>query len=597
MKKQKPKEKRKKGISRLLEIAGTRKKLLIVSVILASIATIIQFVPMICIYLIIIELAQNATSITSVNVAYLYQLGFISLGSLIVFGLFLYLAMICSHIAAYNILYEIRVKMAEKLSRLSMGYFTERASGEIKKVMSEDVELIELFIAHHIPDIVSAIALPFILIGFLLVANWLLAIFSLIPVVLGMIFLSRMMGSDSQRKLYGAYHDSMEKMNANVVEYVKGMPVVKVFNGTAESFEQLEKSIKNYHEFCLKITDDYLKIYPWFLTVMSASLIFLLPVITAILTLIPFDANFISIALLFLIVGGGMYFPFMKLMQVGSYLRQIDVGTQRVDEILFKQEVKENSKGLVPKDSSITFSNVSFAYNHSNVIEDISFTANPGTITALVGPSGAGKTTIGLLTARFWDIEEGEIRIGGVKIKDMKLETLMNHVSFVFQEGFLFFDTIEENIRMGNSSATKDQVIAAAKAAQIHEFIETLPKGYDTLIGEGGTYLSGGERQRLTIARMILKNTPIVVLDEATAYADPEGEGKILAGLAQLIKDKTVLIIAHRLSTIVDTDNILVIDHKQIVQQGTHEDLVNQEGLYKNMWETYSRAREWKVSQ
>jgi ATP-binding cassette subfamily B protein len=225
----------------------------------------------------------------------------------------------------------------------------------------------------------------------------------------------------------------------------------------------------------------------------------------------------------------------------------------------------------------------------------VSFTAKPKTVTALVGPSGAGKTTIGFLTARFWDVNSGAIRIGDVDIKDLQTETLMNYVSFVFQDGFLFFDTIEENIRMGNQTASKEDVIAAAKAAQCHEFIMNLPHRYDTLIGEGGTYLSGGEQQRISIARAILKNTPIVVLDEATSYADPENEGKIVEALSHLIQNKTVIVIAHRLSTVVDADQILVIDNGQIVQTGRHDDLVAVDGLYKTMWDTYSRSREWTI--
>jgi ATP-binding cassette subfamily B protein len=591
------KKKEKKGIARLVQIAGTKRKWLISAVIFSTVATLMNFIPLFCIYLILVELAENATSLSNLDIEYLYMLAFISLGSFVLYGLLMYVAMICSHIAAFRILYEIRVKLAEKLPKLSMGYFTEKASGEIKKVMSEDVERIELFIAHHIPDITSAIIFPFVLIGYLFIVNWILAIVSLIPIVFGIMFLNHMMRNTAQADLYREYHNSLEKMNASVVEYVKGMPVVKVFNGTAESFEQLEQSIYSYRDFCLKITKDYLRIYPAFLTVMSSSLIFILPAIAVLFLTVNVYEDFVPIAILFLIVGGGMYFSFMKLMYVGSYLRRIRVGTERVDEILFKSEVEEVETELTPNDSSIEFLNVSFAYNHANVLEDISFTAEPGTITALVGPSGAGKTTIGLLTARFWDIQEGEIQIGGVNIKDMKVGTLMDYVSFVFQEGFLFYDTIEENIRMGNTTASKNDVINAAQAAQCHEFIEALPEGYNTLIGEGGTYLSGGEKQRITIARMILKNTPIVVLDEATAYADPEGEGLILDGLAQLIKEKTVLIIAHRLSTIIDSDNILVIDDGHIVQQGTHNALVKTEGLYKNMFEIYSQAREWKIGQ
>jgi ATP-binding cassette subfamily B protein len=300
--------------------------------------------------------------------------------------------------------------------------------------------------------------------------------------------------------------------------------------------------------------------------------------------------------LLFTLIGGGFFFPLLKLTFMAGLLNQIGTGVERVDAILRTKEVSDRSTGQTPSDATVAFDDVVFAYDETPILKGVSFTAEPRTVTALVGPSGAGKTTMGLLTARFWDVNGGAIRIGGVDIRDMKLETLMEHVSFVFQDGFLFFDTIEENIRMGNTEATMAEVIEAAKAAQCHEFIERLPQGYQTLVGEGGTYLSGGEQQRVGIARAILKDAPVVVLDEATAYADPENEGQILAGLARLIQDKTVLIIAHRLSTVTQADQILVIDEGQIVERGTHPQLVEAQGLYRSMWDTYSQARQWTLA-
>jgi ATP-binding cassette subfamily B protein len=270
-------------------------------------------------------------------------------------------------------------------------------------------------------------------------------------------------------------------------------------------------------------------------------------------------------------------------------------GVKLVDEILNKEEITEPEKPQTPHNSSVEFRNVAFAYDQTPILKGISFKAEPGTVTALVGPSGAGKSTVAMLTARFWDIQGGDILIGGVSIKNISTEKLMGNVSFVFQDNMLFFDTLEENIRMGNKTVSFDEVQAAAKAAQCHEFIEKLPDGYKTLVGEGGTYLSGGEQQRIALARAILKNAPIVLLDEATAYADPENEGKILESFSHLIKGKTVMVIAHRLSTITGADQILVVDKGEIAERGKHDELLAKNGIYKQMWEAYSQSREWTI--
>jgi ATP-binding cassette, subfamily B, bacterial IrtA/YbtP len=590
------KKQKRTGLLRLIEIAGTKKWWLLASMVLAVLATVVQFVPVVAVYLIIEELAAHAADIANVNPDLLFRLGYLSLGSVAVFGLLLYAAMMLSHIAAFNILYEIRVKIAEKLTRLSMGFFTEKASGEIKKVMVEDVERIELFVAHHIPDITCAVVFPLLLIGYLFAMDWRLAIAALLPFPLTIGLMMAMMLGSGTKAAYHAYHKALEAMHAAVVEYVRGMPVVKVFGTALDSFQGLTQSVLSYRDWARKMTKSYSKAYPAFLTTASSSLVFLVPAIVFLLRRSEAHASFIPTALFFLIIGGGFFFPLLKLMFMVGYLNQISIGVERIDAILNKEEILEPADGKRPADDSIEFNEVTFAYNDTTVLEKVSFAAQPGTVTALVGPSGAGKTTLGLLAARFWDVQSGAIRIGGVDIRDMKTETLMNHVSFVFQDGFLFFDTIEENIRMGNTTATKADVIRAAQAAQCHEFIEALPNSYQTLVGEGGTYLSGGEQQRVGIARAILKDTPIVVLDEATAYADPENEGKILQGFATLLKDKTVIVIAHRLSTVTNADQILVIDKGQVAQRGIHAELVKTGGLYANMWDTYSHAREWTIA-
>jgi ATP-binding cassette subfamily B protein len=593
---QKSESKSRSGLARLIEIAGAKKWWLFASMTLAVIATVVQFAPTVIVYQIIQELADHATDLSGVDRAMLWRLGWLSLGAVGVFGVLLYTSSMLSHIAAFNILYEIRIKLAEKLPRLSMGYFTNTASGKIKKVLAEDVEEIELFVAHHIPDLTSAIVFPLLVIGYLFVVDWRLAIAALIPLPIALWLMSKMMMSAETKRLWREYHTALEKMNAAVVEYVRGMPVVKVFGTDKESFRRLKDTVIEYRDWAQQMGRDYSTIYPGLMTAASSSLMFIVPVAAWLLARAAEPNALIPTVLFFTLIGGGFFFVLFKLTFMAGMLGRISMGVERIDAILAEPEVPESASVSRPGDATIAFENVAFAYDETAVLKDVSFTAKPGTVTALVGPSGAGKTTMGLLTARFWDVNEGAIRIGGVDIRDMKQETLMEHVSFVFQDGFLFFDTIEENIRMGNSAASMDEVIAAAQAAQCHEFIERLPQGYKTLVGEGGTYLSGGEQQRVGIARAILKDAPVVVLDEATAYADPENEGLILEGLARLIQNKTVLIIAHRLSTITQADQILVIDEGRVVERGTHPQLVEAQGLYRRMWDTYSQARQWTLT-
>ncbi|WP_216361497.1 ABC transporter ATP-binding protein [Candidatus Chloroploca asiatica] len=591
-----PAPKRKTGLLRLIELAGTKKWWLFASMALAVVATLVQFAPTIIVYQIIRELAAHATDLSGVDRDLLWRLGWISLGAVGVFGLLLYTSSMLSHIAAFNILYEIRITLAEKLPQLSMGYFTNTASGKIKKVLSEDVEQIELFVAHHIPDITSAVVFPLLVIGYLFVVDWRLALAALIPFPIAIALMFKVMLSAESKRLYHEYHSALEKMNSAVVEYVRGMPVVKVFGTDKESFRRFKETVIAYRDWAQQMSRSYSTIYPALLTAASSSLMFIVPVAVWLLYRADDPNALIPTVLFFTLIGGGFFFPLLKLTFMAGLLGQISMGVERIDAILDEAEVPEHDSGRQPSDATITFENVAFAYDQSSILQGVSFRASPGTVTALVGPSGAGKTTIGLLTARFWDVQSGAIRIGGVDIRELKLETLMEHVSFVFQDGLLFFDTIEANIRMGNSTATMDEVIAAATAAQCHAFIERLPNGYKTLVGEGGTYLSGGEQQRIGIARAILKGAPIVVLDEATAYADPENEGQILAALARLIQNKTVLIIAHRLSTITQADQILVVNEGQIVERGTHPELVAAQGLYRRMWDTYARARQWTLA-
>jgi ATP-binding cassette, subfamily B, bacterial IrtA/YbtP len=588
--------KRKTGIPRLIEIAGTKKWWLIGSMIIAIGASVAQFVPYVAVYMIIKELAAHAADVRLLDSDLIWRWGFISLGAIFLYGVLVFIAMMLSHIAAFNILYEMRVTISRKLARLPLGFFTERASGEIKKVMSEDVERIELFVAHHIPDVTAAVVFPLLMLGYLFYTDWRMALVVLVVFLFAVAIQASMMLRPKQKKQYADYHAALGRMNASIVEYVRGIQVVKVFSRSMDSFERLRKDITDFKDFCVLITKKFAMIYTGFLTMLSSTILFLVPVAVLLLLKAPSYVDYLPTVFLFLILGGGMFFPLLKLLYMSGYLNQNTLGVSLIDAILDKPEIIEPKNPARPEGASVEFRDVTFAYDEKPVLKNVSFIAETGSVTALVGPSGAGKTTVGMLTARFWDVGAGEIRIGGVPIKNIRTSDLMDHVAFVFQDNMLFFDTIEENIRMGNNAAPFKAVVAAAQAAQCHGFIESLESGYQTLVGEGGTYLSGGEQQRIALARAILKDAPIVVLDEATAYADPENEGKILAAFSRLIEGKTVLVIAHRLSTITNADQILVVDNGIIAEQGRHAELVAQNGIYGRMWRTYSQSREWALT-
>ena len=587
--------KRKTGLARLIEIAGTKRRLLIGAMLLAVITAIVQFVPIIAVYNILIELAEHALDPSLIDKAYIWQWGYIALGAFFAFGVLTFASLMLSHIAAFNILYEIRMQLVQKMVRLPLGFFSRRASGELKKIMSDDVERIELFIAHHIPDIVTALLFPLILVSYMFAVDWRLAIVVLAVLAMAFYVMGRMYTGKKIREVSKRYVETLGRMNASIVEYIRGIQVVKTFTESTNAYRKLNDDIKEYRKFANEVNVQYQPTYVGFLTILSSALLFIIPVAVWLLVGSASYATFVPVLLMFLFFGVAVFFPVLKLLWIGSFLNQNNMGVQKIDDILYMDEIEEPDIPRHPKDASVEFRNVSFAYDTTPILKAISFISHPGTITALVGPSGAGKSTVAMLAARFWDVQSGEILIGGVPVKEIPTSVLMDNVAFVFQDNMLFFDTIEENIRMGNKTATFEEVARAACAAQCHEFIESLPNGYQTLVGEGGIYLSGGEAQRIALARAILKDSPIILLDEATAFADPENEGKILAAFSHLIKGKTVLVIAHRLSTITNADRILYVDKGVIAEQGTHEQLLALKGEYARMWETYNRAKRWTI--
>lgn len=581
---------------RLIQIAGSKRWLLFISMLFALVTSLVQFVPFVAIYEILLELAGNAADPTLIDRGFIWQWGYIALWSFVALGVLNFVSLMFSHIAAFNILYELRMQLAKKMIKLPLGFFTKRASGEIKKIMSEDVERIELFVAHHIPDIVTAILFPVLLISYMFWVDWRLAMVMVMILVSAAVIMNLMYGSKKVREVTRKYIEVMGRMNGSIVEYVKAIQVVKTFTNSTKAYEKLNNDIREYRALSNQTSVEYMPTYVGFQLVLSSTLLFIIPVSVYFLVHSSSYSEYMPTALMFMIFGVGIFFPVLKLLWIGGFLSQNNMGVEKIDDILYMPEIEEPEQPLTPANSSIEFDKVSFAYNTTQVLKEVSFSAPAGSITALVGASGAGKSTVAMLAARFWDIAGGEIRIGGVPVKRIPTRELMNHISFVFQENILFFDTIEENIRMGNKAASFDEVVSAAKSAQCHEFIEKLPRGYKTPVGEGGTYLSGGQAQRVALARALLKDAPIVLLDEATAFTDPENEGKILEAFSNLIKGKTVLVIAHRLGTIVSADQILLFDKGVIAERGTHGDLLVQNGKYARMWEIYSRTADWKLN-
>ena len=587
--------KRKTGLARLIEIASTKRRLLIGAMLLAVITAIMQFVPIIAVYNILIELAEHALDPSLIDKAYIWQWGYIALGAFFAFGVLTFASLMLSHIAAFNILYEIRMQLAQKMVRLPLGFFSRRASGELKKIMGDDVERIELFIAHHIPDIVTAVLFPLILVSYMFAVDWRLAIVVLAVLAVAFYVMGRMYTGKKIREVSGRYVETLGRMNASIVEYIRGIQVVKTFTESTNAYRKLNDDIKEYRKFANEVNVQYQPTYVGFLTILSSALLFIIPVAVWLLVRSASYTAFVPVILMFLLFGVTIFFPVLKLLWIGGFLHQNNRGIKKIDDIRCMDEIEEPAVPRQPRDASVEFRDVSFAYDSTPVLKAVSFIAHPGTVTALVGPSGAGKSTVAMLAARFWDIQEGEILVGGVPVKEISIPVLMDNVAFVFQDNTLFFDTIEENIRMGNQEATFEEVTRAAEAAQCHTFIEALPDGYQTLVGEGGTYLSGGEAQRIALARAILKDAPIILLDEATAFADPENEGKILDAFSHLTKGKTVLVIAHRLGTVTNADRILYMDKGVIAEAGTHEELLALGARYAQMWKTYNRTKEWTI--
>ncbi|MDF2659084.1 MAG: transporter ATP-binding protein [Paenibacillus sp.] len=590
----------KMGLARLFEIAGERRGLLIVSGLLSSVSALCMLVPYVSVYFILKEVLEHAADPVSADGGRMIRWGVIALIGLIGGLATMYAGGMASHIAAFRILYGLRVKLASHIGKLPLGWLTGTSTGTVKKTLEHNVEKVETFIAHQLPDLVQVAVTTILMIAVMFTLSVPLAVACLIPIALAFAVQTFMMSGPKKKEQVKLYYDSLDRMNGSAVQYVRGMPAVKVFGQTVHSFRAFYADMVRYRDHCVKHTDSFQNGYLMFKVILGSFAAFILPVGVFMMSREPGSVAFASVLLFFLIMAPGVSAPMFKILFLTSMLRDINEGVERIDRILAEQPVPETGKPIRPDSYDVIFDQVSFSYGGNSgggdALTNITFTAKQGETTALVGPSGAGKSTVAALVPRFWDVGTGAVRIGGIDVRDMATPDLMNTVAFVFQESFLFYDTVYANIAIGRPDAKPEDVYAAAKAAQCLDFIENLPHQFDTLIGEGGVYLSGGEEQRIAVARAILKNAPVLVLDEATAFADPENEYEMQLALQELVKGKTVLVIAHRLSTIRDARQILVLDGGRIAEKGTHGELLAAGGLYNRMWRAYRNAGEWQMS-
>ncbi|PCH70787.1 MAG: ABC transporter [Bacteroidales bacterium] len=574
-------------MARLLEIAGRRKGLLFVSGALAIIQAVLSMVPYILIYYIIKELLNGQVNSTDINTYLVWAFAAVASSFVI-----MYASGMASHIAAFNILYELRCKIADKTGKLPMGYLGNRSSGALKKILADDVERIETFIAHGIPDLVKGITLPIIFLIYLFIADWRLALISFVPLILVGVLVTVYFGSDMNKKIMKQYHQSLEDMNAGIVEFVRAMPVMKIFGQTATAFTKYSGTVNLYDKFINLWSRKQSPVWAVFMSFINNAL---LPVLALGLYLYFQNGLSLSVLFLFLILGVGYIRPVLALSSLGPQISMINHGVKRMDEILFEVEEQKSGSEKIPENFSLTFNHVGFSYTEGiEVLKDINFSIPQGSITALVGPSGSGKSTAAQLIARFYDVKKGSITLGNININDFKTESLMQNVGFVFQDNMMFYQSFYDNILMGMDK-TKKEVIAAAKVARCHDFITQLPNGYDTHFGEKGIHLSGGEQQRIQLARVILKDAPILILDEATAFSDPENEHLIMEAFSEIIQNKTVIIIAHRLSTIAEVNQIVVLNNGKVEAKGTHSELLQNCGLYSKMWNAHKRAKEFEI--
>ena len=568
--------------------AGKKSILFYIAMIMSAISGIMVLMPMVFIHRIINSLILNEmVDFVYVRENSIYAATFAGL------GLFIYLiGLILSHVFAFEVEDNIIKSSVKKLINKPLGYFDDKESGRIRKVIISGASETHSFLAHQLPDMAMTVISPIVLFVFFFMFDWKLGLVSMVPIIIGMILMSSMMTSET-KKMKEEYYEDLSDLSSQTVEYVRGIPVVKTFAQSIESFDKLYSLIIKIKDLVLKLTMSYTNKMSWFGTISTSTAFFLVPVA---LLLIKFNgnlANVVANSVIYFLIGPIFAVFIMRTATIKQFSYFAELALDKIENILEYDDFIYGDK--TSSEVGIEFKNVSFSYGEENVLDNISFKVERGEQVALVGMSGSGKTTIARLAARFYDIKSGEILIGGINIKDFEKEALMKKIAFVFQNSKLFKMSLRDNLLIAKPDATDEEIDNALINSGCKEIIKGLKNGLDTVYGTRGTYFSGGEAQRLSIARAFLKDADIIILDEATAFADPENEHLIQESFKKLSKNKTTLMIAHRLSTVVDVDKILVIEKGRIVEEGKHSDLINMNGHYKKLWDEYQKSVNWKI--
>lgn len=585
--------KKQSSLSRLMEYAGVYRYLTYSSWVLSALSALVALVPFGYIWRIIRDvLAVYPDFDRAVN---LTHYGWMAVLFAMLSMLIYMAALMCSHIAAFRVASNLRSITIRYIAKLPLGFTEGFGSGRLRKIVNESSAATETFLAHQLPDKAGAIATPCGLLVLLLAFDWRLGLLSLVPVALGFLIMMSMAGKKLEQKMK-EYQNALDAMSNEAVEYVRGIPVVKTFGQTVFSFKKFKTTIDNYGKWVIAYTKDLRMPMMCYTTAVNGVFAFLI-IAALFLTRGGVTDAFLLNLLFYIIITPVISLTLTKIMFMSENEMIVADALERIDSVLTLSPLSEAADPKAPKDASVELSHVRFSYDGKNeVIRDVSLRIEPGQTAALVGPSGGGKSTLAGLISRFFDPQSGCIRIGGVDIRDIPKETLMNTVSFVFQNSRLIKDSVLENVRLGRPNATREEVMRALKAAQCMDIVEKLPQGVDTVIGAKGVYLSGGEQQRLTIARAMLKNTPVIILDEATAFADPDNETQVQAALSELAKGKTVIMIAHRLTTVAQADRIYVLADGQIMEAGRKDELCEKNGLFAKMWKDYQTSIKWKVA-